>query len=84
MVMSVTLATIPQLPTLAWLTLAALAYLLITCVLNTVATAIRDEQARHDLIVEARQRRLSYRHKGQRIGNSAGGAEKLRDRTSST
>lgn len=70
MTMTMILATILALPNLAWLILAAMVYLLITCVLNTLAARIRDEQSRHDLIIQARERRQSCRRKGQGIGKA--------------
>lgn len=40
--------------------LGVLAYLLVTCVLGTLAARVKSVQTRHDLIVDARRRRLAY------------------------
>ncbi|MFW6060552.1 MAG: hypothetical protein ACODAQ_10240 [Phycisphaeraceae bacterium] len=56
----------PKLPLPVWLILAALAYLLITCVLGCLAARVRDELERHDLAVRARHQRQSYRESVRR------------------
>ena len=68
----VTLASlsVPNLPMAAWLILAGLAYLLVTCVLNALAIEVRNERERHDLIVQARQRRMEYRRMSQRVSKA--------------
>lgn len=70
--MMLSLSAIPELPMFAWLALALLAYLLVTGVLYALAAQVRNERERHDLLVQAKQQRLSSRRKGQRL---AGGTE---------
>ncbi|MEX0744374.1 MAG: hypothetical protein WD118_02125 [Phycisphaeraceae bacterium] len=45
---------------LVLLLLAALGYVLVTCVLGTLASRVKYACQRHDLVVEARQRRQRY------------------------
>ena len=47
-------------PLLMGLILAGLAFLLVTCVLGTLAWQIKTQCERHDLVVEARRRRQNY------------------------
>lgn len=65
-----TLASLPDLPPLAWLALAVLGYALATGVLYALAEYVRHQRERHDLIVEAHRLRLEYRRKGQRVGKA--------------
>lgn len=53
--------TLPPLPLFAWLVLAGLVYLLVTCVLSCLAARARNEIERHDLTVRAHKQRHSYR-----------------------
>ncbi|MFA9477460.1 hypothetical protein ACERK3_04040 [Phycisphaerales bacterium AB-hyl4] len=43
-----------------WLLIAGLAYVLVTCVVGTLASRVKNERDRHDLVVEARRRRKAY------------------------
>lgn len=63
-------ASLPELPLLLWLALAVLGYVLVTGVLYALAEDVQHQRERHDLVVEARRRRIEYRQKGQQVGKA--------------